>query len=193
MAAPHIYLLPAYANNKHLQDQRSATQHISSINYNEKGISIKMSETNSLVEDKYSMNIHAAKYELEGKEAMIHHHPQGHEEKHLQFRLQSEHKVIRIQLPPLDREDYERCIKGFIYTTKRILEYEQKEFGIQENLSSYFYNQHIEELQKERHFLLQKIQQAQKQGTLTADDETITKEDIESFKEEPHLLPFLEF
>jgi hypothetical protein len=49
-----------------------------------------------LVEERYCLNIESAKYELEGtmsrneiKEAMIHHHPQGHPWKHLQFKMSS--------------------------------------------------------------------------------------------------------
>ena len=91
----HIYLLSTYANASHLEDQRGAKEHISSIVYNDNNIVIELSETNSLVEDKYSMNIHTGKYTLEGtnesREVMIHNHPKGHDEKHLQFKTYNIH------------------------------------------------------------------------------------------------------
>ena len=195
---PHIYLLPEYVNASHLEDRRDAKEHASSVKYNNNGVIIELSETNSLVEDKYSMNIHSAEYTLEGttesKEAMIHYHQKGHEEKHLQFKLQSKHKVIRIMFPLLDREDYERCIKGFIYSTKQIIEYEKEEFSIDTDLISYFFNEKIEEIRTDRDFLLGKIQQASKEDNLIDDaNKVITPEELDELRTEPYLLPFLDW
>ncbi|MFH1408410.1 MAG: hypothetical protein ABIH34_00740 [Nanoarchaeota archaeon] len=194
----HIYLLPTYANATHLEDHRGAKEHESSVAFTDHGMIIKLSEKNSLVEDKYSMNIHSGNFTLEGsnesREAMIHHHPKGHEEKHLQFKLHSENKVIRISLPLLDKEDYERCIKGFIYTAKRIIEYEKEEFKIYVDLIEYFFNERIEELCVDRVFLLEKIQQAYKEGNVRDDsNKVISTIELGEIKKDPHLLPFLEF
>ena len=91
----NIYLLPLYANRANLKENRYETTHVSSVAYSSGGIKIELSETNSLIEDRYSLNLASARYIVEGsttesKEAMIHHHPKGHPERHLQFTRKSQ-------------------------------------------------------------------------------------------------------
>ena len=97
-------------------------------------------------------------------------------------------------LPLLDREDYERCIKGFIYTAKQIIDYEKEEFKINADLTGYFFNDRIKKLSADRTFLLEKIQQASNKGNLLDDkDKAITPKVLDRLRKEPHLLLFLEF
>lgn len=198
----YIYLLPEYANTANLHHERSATEDEYVIRFSrERGYSISLSETNSLVEERYSMTLHSAEYVAEGqmartevKEAMIHHHPQGHPWKHLQFRLKAENKVLRIRLDPLGPKDYLRCIKGFIYTAKTVIEYEKSEQGIDEDLVGHFFNERIKELEAERKYLLQKIKEAYAEGGFLDDSgNRISAEQLEILREETHLLPFLEW
>lgn len=196
-----IYLLNEYANSDNLKHNRGATEEEYFIQFTREGCIIRLSETNSLVEEKYSMNLHSAEYVVEGhmsktevKEAMIHHHPQGHPWKHLQFKLKAENKVIRIKLDPIDLQDYERCIKGFIYTAKMLIEYEKSEQGIGEDLVSYFFNDKVLELEAERKHLLRRIKLAyQEGGFLDDDNKSISDKDLETLREEVHLLPFLDW
>ena len=135
-----IYVLPPYANQDNLRHNRTQNEDEYKITYTQNGTTIELSETNSLVEDQYSLNIRSAKYIVEGsqtadnqeivprnieREAMIHHHPEGHPWKHLQFKLVSGHEKIRIKLENLDLEDYERCIKGFLAVSQKIIEHEK--------------------------------------------------------------------
>jgi hypothetical protein len=97
-------------------------------------------------------------------------------------------------LDMLDEKDYERCIKGFLYTTQKILELEMREADIKENLTDYFFNEEINTLESERDFLLQHIKRSNDNGTiLDNDDNGILPEKLEKLKEESHMLPFLEW
>ena len=195
----HIYILVEYANKDHLKEDISQVEHVSNIDYSKSGFKIEISESNSLVEDKYSLNLNSAKYVVEGnitetKEAMIHHHPKGHPWRHLQFTLRSKNKKIRIKLDPLDDDDYARCIKGFLYLSQGIIEHEKKENKINENLVSYFFNDNIKTLSSEKLFLLEKIKKAfTSNSILDESNSSLNKEKIEALKKESHLLPFLDW
>jgi hypothetical protein len=195
----HIYILGEYANKEHFKESITQIEHISSITYIKSGFKIELSESNSLVEDKYSLNLNSAKYIVEGnitetKEAMIHHHPKGHPWRHLQFTLRSTHEKIRINLEPLDDEDYAKCIKGFLHLSQSIIEHEQKQNKIKENLAGFFFNDNVKALSSERQFLLEKIKQAfNSKGILDDSNKSISKDKIESLKKESHLLPFLDW
>ncbi|MBN2422105.1 hypothetical protein JXB41_02670 [Candidatus Woesearchaeota archaeon] len=192
----NIYLLSEFANQANCKVKRYRTEHESVIEYKKDSVSIKITETNSLVEDKYSMNLHSAQYVLEGKTesktAMIHHHPKGHQYKHLQFKLKAEHKVIRIDLEPLDIDDYKKCIKGFLAISKQIIESEKKEYKLQDDLVSYFFNNNIKKLEGEKNYLLGKIKLAfEKDRFLDDNSHSISEQELTSLKSEKHLLPFL--
>ena len=195
----HIYILGEYVNKDHFTENLTQIDHISTIVYIKSGLKIELSESNSLVEDKYSLNLNSAKYIVEGnitetKEAMIHHHPKGHPWRHLQFTLKSGNEKIRINLEPLDENDYARCIKGFLYLSQNIIKHEQKDNQIEENLVSYFFNDGVKELLSEKQFLLGKIKKAfNSNGILDDSNKSISKEKIESLKKESHLLPFLDW
>ena len=195
---PDIYLLPEYANQKNLERKASQIAETYEISFTKGGAVIRLSETNSKVENRYSMNIHSAKYLAEGKtvakEAMIHNHPQGHADRHLQFKLVSGYRKIRIILEFLDIEDYKRCIKGFIYISKGIIEFEKIENKISEDLKEYFFNDRIEELAGERLFLLEKIKSAFESGKFLDDASVpVGLKELNGLKNETHLLPFLEW
>mgnify|MGYP001607045096 FL=1 len=143
----YIYLLKDYANPINFEQERYQTEDVSTIRFSEGPLTLKLTESNSLVEERYCLNIESAKYELEGtmsrneiKEAMIHHHPQGHPWKHLQFKMSSRSEVIRVNLEPVDEEDYEKCIKGFLHISQDIIRIEQKENKIGADIISYFFN-----------------------------------------------------
>lgn len=194
----HIYILPYYTNSINLKENRSQTSHTSSIKYSLRGFQIELSESNSLVEDKYSLNLHSARYVVEGstdtKGAMIHHHPQGHEWKHLQFKLKAKREVIRIRLDALDDEDYQRCIKGFLHISQKIIQHEKEENNIEEDLQDYFFNSNIKKLDMEEKFLLSKIKIAFKNGGILDDNNNpIDLRKIEALESEKHLLPFFEW
>jgi len=196
---PNIYILPIYANQNHLENHRYETEHESKIKFSKQGLQIELSEVNSLIENKYSLNLTSAKYEVEGstteiKEAKIHHHPKGHPFKHLQFKLKSKHEVIRIFLDDLNDEDYQKCIKGFLYLTQRIIRLEKDENNISENLQNYFFNEKIKELRNDKNYLLIKIKQSYERGNVLDDNNnSLNKEKLIELKSENHLLPFLEW
>lgn len=197
----HIYLLSTYTNKEHLEETRYETEHESKVEYCEDSVKIKLSEINSLVEERYCLSLSSAKYIIEGtmpytevKEAMIHHHPQGHPWKHLQFKLIGKNEVIRIKLDTIDEEDYIKCIKGFINIAQNIILLEQKENRVQIDLQRYFFNEDVKKLEPERAYLLGKIKQAYERGAIiNNDDEGVDSRQLEELRNENHLLPFLEF
>ncbi len=203
MSRDYISVLPEYANASNMRERRSQAEEERVIRYSDgEGHTVTLSETNSLVEDRYSMNLHAARYIVEGhterteaREAMIHHHPQGHAWKHLQFKLRAgENRVIRIDLEPLDLADYERCIRGFLFTAKLVIERERAEQGIGEDLVGYFFNARIGELETERRYLLGKIRAAFDSGRLLdGSDNPVIGGGLETLRREVHLLPFLDW
>ncbi|MBU2561220.1 MAG: hypothetical protein KKD17_02900 [Nanoarchaeota archaeon] len=204
----NIYILPGYANPEHLENVRSETEHISKVTWGRDGHQIELSETNSLVEDKYSLNLSSAQYVVEGfktpeseemaqninRQAMIHHHPRGHQEKHLQFKLRKENEVIRITLENLSSDDYQRCIKGFLSVSQKIIELERTEGNILANLQEFFFNERVSELDVDRRFLLGHIKQAYRNDAIRLDNgEPVTSEKLQELKSEIHLLPFLDW
>ena len=195
----NIYILPYYANNENLKENRYPREHISSIRFTLGGFHIELSETNSLVEDRYSLNLNSAKYVVEGnyseqKEAMIHHHPHGHLWKHLQFKLKARNEVIRIKLDALDDEDYQKCIKGFLHISQKIIQHEKQENQIKEDLQKYFFNDEIKKLAAEEIFLLSRIKLASEdKGILDSENKPLDAKRIEDLKTEKHLLPFFEW
>ncbi|NQU78640.1 hypothetical protein HQ545_02625 [Candidatus Woesearchaeota archaeon] len=196
-----ICVLPEYSNQEHLEDIRSEQEHESRIRYTQGAFTIEISETNSFVEDKYSLNLTTARYVVVGsegstknREAMIHHHPHGHRDRHLQFKLQAAHEVIRINLDFLDHEDYIRCIKGFLSVSQKVIAHEQDENSISVDLQKHFFNQHIDGLESERQFLLGKIRQAhQSSRILDNNNDPVTPGRLVSLRSESHLLPFLDW
>ncbi len=195
----NIYLLPMYANKANLKENRYETTHVSSVAYSSGGIKIELSETNSLVEDRYSLNLASARYIVEGsttesREAMIHHHPKGHPERHLQFTLRSRNQVIRISLDMLDDEDYEKCIKGFIFISQEIISAEKEVYKIKQNLQDYFFNDKVMELEHEKDFLIAQVKRAYgKNKILDNANKPIKSKELAELREETHLLPFLEW
>jgi hypothetical protein len=187
-----IHLLPIYANPAYFTSNRYETRIESEISFTEGDIRICLNELNSLVEDKYSMNFHTAKYLLEGREVTIHHHPKGHPFKHIQFKLKSENKEIRINLEPLDIQDYQKCIKGFLYISKIVMENEKKELDIKADVVERIFNDKIEDLRYHRVFLLNRIKQAYASaGILDDSNHPISSDELENLRQKPHLLPFL--
>ena len=194
-----IYLLPEYANSDNLEHERYREEEVSTVKFSDKSLTLKLTESNSLVEERYCLNIESAKYELEGtmsrneiKEAMIHHHPQGHPWKHLQFKMSSKSEVIRVNLEPVDEEDYEKCIKGFLHISQDIIRIEQEENRIGADLISYFFNKKIGELSPFRGYLLRKIKTAYENGGILGNsNEPIDSQQLEGLKSEKLLLPFL--
>ena len=96
-----IHLLPEYANPENLEYERYQEEEVSIVKFSDKSLTLKLTESNSLVEERYCLNMESVKYELEGtmskneaKEAMIHHHPLGHPWKHLQFTMIKGSEVI---------------------------------------------------------------------------------------------------
>ncbi len=195
----HIYLLPYYANSSNLKENRGERKHESKITFNEEGLGLELSETNSLIEEQYSLNIKSSKYILEGimskneiREAMIHHHQYKHSWKHLQFTLEHEHEVIRIILDPVDEVDYHNCIKGFLHLCQDLMIQEMEENNVKANLLEYFFNEKIKELESQRYFLLEKVRRAFESGNVLNDSEQpIDKHTLSELKKERHLLPFL--
>lgn len=126
------------------------------------------------------------------REAMIHHHPQGHPWKHLQFTLEHKHEVIRIILDPVDGEDYQNCIKGFLHLCQDIMIQEMEESKIKTNLPEYFFNDKIKELESQKYFLLDKVRRAYESGNMLNDsNDSVDKPMLFELKKERHLLPFL--
>lgn len=190
----HIYILPYYANAENLTEIRSQREHVTSVKYSLGSFHIELSEVNSLVEDKYSLNLNSAKYMVEGnfteqKEAMIHHHPQGHRQRHLQFKLRSKNEVIRIMLDKLDEEEYQKCIKGFLSISQKIIHHEQQDNMIKDDLQRFFFNDNIQGLAFEESFLLERIKIAFGTGCIL-DSRNKPISNIEYLKAEKHLLPF---
>jgi len=87
----YIYILPEYANLDNLKNNRGRYQDEYTTTFSKDEIQITLTETNSLVEDEYCLNLKSSKFTLEGetKESMIHHHKKGHADKHLQFKIYS--------------------------------------------------------------------------------------------------------
>ncbi len=194
-----IYVFPFYANEEHLEHTTYATTDEYKIDFSDDTFNINIIEVNSLIEDRYCLNLKSAKYIIEGsmtrnefKETMIHHHPKGHPWKHLQFKLNSENKIIRINLEPLDNDDYEKCIKGFLFISQELLLKEQEENNIKTDLKDYFFDPNISELEPFKNYLLRKIGTAYNEGKVLGDSKnSITPEELEELKKEEKLLPFL--
>ncbi len=189
------YILQEYANPDHLENMRSETEDTWKISFLKKDVKIELEETNSLIEEEYSLNLTSTKYFVESttesKEAMIHHHRKGHQLRHIQFKISALRQTIRIFLDKLDESDYERCIKGFLSICHDIIISEGKEKKIKENLQKYFFNKNIKKISHERAFLLKKIKESYSSGQLTADDKKIGEEGLAEFRKEQALLPFL--
>ncbi|MCC7574847.1 hypothetical protein KO361_04615 [Candidatus Woesearchaeota archaeon] len=191
----YIYILPEFANSTNLKNKRGQFQDEYSATFSEKDIQISLTETNSLVEDEYCLNLKSAKFTLEGetKESMIHHHKKGHSDKHLQFKLYARNQEIRIFLEKLDDEDYQRCIKGFLYVAKELIKQEQENNSVKENLVKYFFNEKIEQLILERNYLLNKINESfNNQKILNNAGDALNQADIKELQREEHLKLFLD-
>jgi len=194
-----ISVLPHYANQSNLKQSTYEREHESKIAFSEGSLNLELSEINSLTEERYSLNLKSAKYFLEGtmskneiKEAMIHHHPQGHPWKHLQFKLLHKHEVIRIILDPVDEDDYERCVKGFLYISQEILLQTKEENKLIVDVIDYFFNLKIRELRGSGVYLLQKVKRAFENGEILDDyGKKVDVKKLETLREEKHLLPFL--
>jgi hypothetical protein len=199
MKRTFIYLLPDYANSAHLVNQRYETEDTYTIGYNKNGLTVTLTETNSLIEEEYCLNLYSAKYIVEGgntvsKESMIHHHEKGHTIRHLQFILKAQNKKIRIMLDFLDDADYERCIKGFLHISQDLILKEQIDHKIGDDLVAYFFNDRIKTLSSDRAFLLSKIGRAHTDGQMMDDtNSAISKEELIELKKETHLSPFLDW
>ena len=197
--AGFIYLLADYANPEHLRHERHATEDEYFIHFAEKDCVIRLSETNSLVEERYAMTLHSAEYVAEGRtearEAMIHHHPRGHPWRHLQFRLKGEHhRVLRIMLDPVDLGDYKRCIRGFISIAKTLVEQDPHAGAGGEDLVGYFFNEKVLELDAERRYLLERIARAYREGGfLEEDGAAVSPGALETLRKDARLVPFLAF
>lgn len=190
-----IYVLPEFANKNNLKNRRSQFQDEYSAVFSKNKIHISLTETNSLVEDEYCLNLKSAKFILDSeiKESMIHHHKKGHSDKHLQFKLYARNEEIRIFLEQLDDEDYQKCIKGFLYVAKELIKQEQENNDVKEDLVKYFFNEKIETLIPERNFLLKKISESfNNQKILNNSGKSLNEEELKKLQKEPHLKLFLE-
>ncbi|MCF7871490.1 hypothetical protein K9L97_00470 [Candidatus Woesearchaeota archaeon] len=191
----YIYILPEYANLENLKNNRGQYEDEYVTTFSQEEIQITLTETNSLVEDEYCLNLKSSKFTLEGetKESMIHHHKKGHSDKHLQFKLYAKNQEIRIFLEKLDEEDYQKCIKGFLYIAKELIVQEQENNSIKENLVEYFFNEKIKQLIPESKYLLQKINESWgNQKILNNQNKPMTQNEIKELQTEPHLKLFLE-
>ncbi len=191
----YIYVLPEYANSINLKNIRSQTEDEYLVKFSKNDLIITLSETNSLIEDEYCLNLHSSKFILESvnKESMIHSHSKGHSDRHLQFKLYSQKEEIRIFLDAIDDEDYEKCIKGFLHIAQDLILNEQKENNVKENLALYFFNDKIETLVNERNYLLTKIKQAFNQNKILNNlDKPVDEKKLLGLQKETHLKPFLE-
>ena len=122
---------------------------------------------------------------------MIHHHPQGHSDKHLQFELNSGQMVIRIFLEKLDQSDYENCIKGFLSMSQDLIETEKKANNIGGDLQFYFFNEKISELIPYKSYLLKQVKLAfENQKIINDDGSVVDVKYLETLKDDPALLPF---
>jgi hypothetical protein len=190
-----IYVLPEFANAINLKNRRGQFQDEYLAIFSKEDVQISLTETNSLVEDEYCLNLKSAKFILDGeiKESMIHHHKKGHSDKHLQFKLYARNEEIRIFLEKLDDVDYQKCIKGFLYVAKELIKQEQKNNNIREDLVNYFFNNKIETLIPERNFLLKKINESfNNQKILNNFGKSLNEEEVKKLQKEPHLKLFLE-
>lgn len=68
MSNEHIHILPEYANSEHLTHERYEREIESTVTYPGEDIDITLSETNSLVEDKYCLTLVSAKLIVEGSD-----------------------------------------------------------------------------------------------------------------------------
>lgn len=197
MSPSHRYILEAYANQEHLENMRSQTEDTWRVVYAERGTKIELAETNSLIEDEYSLNLTSAQYLVEGatqsREAMIHHHRRGHPLYHLQFKITALGRTIRIYLDMLNNADYEKCIKGFLHLCQDIITHEGKLKKTTDDLPRHFFNEHIGELATERRFLLNRVRSAHGSRQITADDQEVGDEDLQHLRQEPALQPFLDW
>ncbi len=195
MTASSRYILQEYANKKNLKNVRSEIEDKWFVAYPEKGVKIELAETNSHIENEYSLHLTSANYLVEGttelKEAMIHHHKKGHKLCHLQFKITALKQTVRIFLDQLDEQDYERCIKGFLYICQDILRQEGRQKGIKEDLQKYFFNDNIRKLSDERIFLLGRIRKAFGSKQITADDKVVENDNIRILRSEQAINPFL--
>lgn len=186
----YIYILPEYANSNNLKNIRGQFQDEYKTVFSKEDVQIILSETNSLVEDEYCLNLKSARFTLEGetKESMIHHHKKGHSDKHLQFKLYTKQQEIRIFLEKLDDKDYQKCIKGFLYMAKELITQEGNSI-----LIDYFFNEKIENLLPEKAYLLTKINESfYSQKILDNKGNALSREEIKKLDSEPHLRLFLE-
>jgi hypothetical protein len=193
------YILSYYANPKNQRIVRSETEVLTQIQYTD-GVLITLIETNSLIKDNFSLTLHSAEYIVESKEnqiteSMLHNHDGRHSDWHLQFNLQTNaKKTIRIIIDSLSEEEHKTCICGFLYLVKNLLQKEEKKKKIDCNLKKYFFNEHIDELEKECMFLLGKIKIASNINKfMDENDAPLTQEEIDELKKETHLLPFLQW
>ena len=192
-----IYLLPLYANHVNLKPVKHETEYEYKVEYSEGTFKLRLSERTSLIEDRYCLSMHSAKYEIDSRneirETMIHHHPGGgHLWKHLQFKLAANNEVIRINLEPLGEEDYTKCIKGFLHICQDLINQEKEEQNIDVNLINHFFNESINELLPFRTYLLGKIKAAYVgRNMLNNLNQPIDGAGLENLRLERHLLPFL--
>jgi hypothetical protein len=195
----YVYILQDYANEQNIEHNAMAKEDEYKVEYSKKqGVLISLVETNRLAEDEYFLNLKSVKFVVEGmtevKESAIHHHKKGETFKHLQFKLQAKKETIRIDLEPLDMDDYRRCIKGFLHIAKDIIIGEQETCKIKEDLKEYFFSDKIDSLLEERKFLLEKISEADKLGLITdKSGKSLDKERLLELRKETHLAPFFNY
>lgn len=189
-----IYILPEFANHKNLKNIRTQTQDEYNIKFLKNNLHIVLSETNSLIEDEYCLNLQSEKFILESekKESMIHHHSKGHKGKHLQFKIYNKGQEIRIFLEQLNNEDYQNCIKGFLCIAKELIIQEQESNNIKQNLIDYFFNEKIMNLNNEKEYLLVKIKESfSSKKFLNNNNKPLVKKEVIELQKEPHLKLFL--
>lgn len=196
---PHV--LPQYANPQNLSSPlRTASEEIYRLIYNNRQQQITLEETISVDGETHILELASYKYTLEAttdkpyetKEIGLHHHPKkGHPGHHLQFKIVTkDSKIVRIHLENLDRDDYVKCIKGFLRVAKDVIQAEQEKEQLP-NLTNYFFTEAIETLQPERNFLVGKVQEAAiNQGILDENNKPFSTKQIKQLENDQHLLPF---
>jgi hypothetical protein len=186
---PH-YVLPEFCNSEKLQ-HRPGADDTWRISYDKQGRRILLEEVISRDSGKHILELTSFSVELnETRETAIHHHPEkGHLGYHLQFTIRLDKtRVIRIFLDNLDKQGYQRCVRGFLKIAKEIIEQECIRDNIP-SLTTHFFKPNIDELEPDWLYLKKQVLLSR----ITNDEGTIIeKEELGRLKQEVHLLPFFD-
>jgi hypothetical protein len=178
-----VHVLPEFCNEANLR-HRPGADDTWRISYEKEGKRILLEEVISKDSGRHILELTSIRVELnEKKETGIHHHPdKGHEGYHIQFTIRLDKtRTIRIFLDNLDKEGYQRCVRGFLRATKEIIEQEMP------SLITHFFKENIDDLVPDQLYLKKQVLQS----TITENDNKIeNKEELNKLKKESHLVPF---